>query len=84
MAEGGIDSLRSGRSPRPALALRFVPIPSSGRFAPGPLRGPPPFSRTENGGEGGIRTPGRLPYARFPSGYFKPLSHLSSDPREGE
>ena len=43
--------------------------------------------RSENakaGGEGGIRTPGRLPYARFPSGYFKPLSHLSVTGLRGE
>lgn len=29
------------------------------------------------GGEGGIRTHGRLPYTRFPSVLFKPLRHLS-------
>ncbi len=30
-----------------------------------------------NCGEGGIRTRGRLPYARLASGYHRPLGHLS-------
>ena len=29
-------------------------------------------------GERGIRTPGRLPYTRFPSEHFRPLRHLSN------
>ena len=31
-----------------------------------------------NGGEGGIRTPGRFPYTRFPSVRIRPLCHLSA------
>jgi len=54
---------------------------ASARSVGGSLRnsriGMPAVGLAEAGGEGGIRTPGRFPYARFPSGYFKPLSHLS-------
>jgi hypothetical protein len=33
----------------------------------------------ENGGEGGIRTPGELlAHTRFPSEFLKPLGHLST------
>ena len=32
----------------------------------------------KNGGEGGIRTPGRFPYTRFPSVRIRPLCHLSA------
>lgn len=30
-----------------------------------------------DGGERGIRTPGKLPHTRFPSVHLKPLGHLS-------
>ena len=31
-----------------------------------------------DGGERGIRTPGKFPYTRFPSVHLKPLGHLSN------
>ncbi len=36
------------------------------------------LGKNENGGEGGIRTPGGVTHARFPGVCLKPLSHLSN------
>jgi len=42
------------------------------------------WSRSQSGGEGGIRTPDTLRYTRFPSARIRPLCHLSSDQRSVE
>ena len=73
--EVGSGSFRAGLRrwhPQACRPISLFPTPRPVIHCAGPS-----FARGANGGEGGIRTLGRLPYTRFPSVRIRPLCHLS-------
>ena len=88
---GGIDSLCSPFG-QPTHCVRglsngFHPLSNPGRGFSSPLarrymrKKSPHFhasSSSNNGGEGGIRTPDTLPYTHFPGVLLQPLGHLTT------
>ena len=67
--------VRAGRPQSPESTVYRCFLSDLAGFTGSSLRDPTLTGM--DGGERGIRTPGKLPHTRFPSVHLKPLGHLS-------